>query len=225
MNDTLKTALWFYTGADYLIINSFLWRDKCALNECLEIVWNNNRVVIQEAEEQTPEMRFSSSGIDAIQLYENYRTRTPEFLTDAAKNQMIDQVIEDIRCICFAMQCTHEEMRLIRNVDERYAIVNLKIGDLIELLGLTSTSTTGQLIDYGQDNYRKPGQIFHIHVGANLPAILMENSRENEVILPPMAYCVLDRYDENGIDIVVLEALYPLDLESLIFKARAVWME
>ena len=65
MDDRVKTVVWFYTGADYLIVNAFLWRDKQALVECLEIVWSNNRAVIQEAEEQTPEKRFSSSGIDA----------------------------------------------------------------------------------------------------------------------------------------------------------------
>lgn len=221
MRDMLKTTLWFYTGADYLIINSFLWKNARALDECLEIVWNNNRGVIREAEEYTPEKRFLSSGIDAIQLYKSYLSRTPDVLSDAGKEQMIEQAIKDIRCLCLAMQPVHDEIRLIRNIDERYALKHFCIGDRIELLGLTSTSTTGQLIDYSQDNFRRPGQILHIHVAAGLPVLLPENSRENEVILPPMAYRVLDRHDESGTDVVVLEALYPLALDQLIREARA----
>lgn len=223
MRDTLKKTLWFYTGADYLIINSFLWRDKSALDECLEIVWNNNRAVIQEAVEQTPEKRFASFGTDAISLFESYQVRTPEKLTETGKNQMIDQAIRDIRRICYAMQQEHECMKLIRNVDKRYSMNNFCIGDTINLLGLTSTSTTGQLIDYSHDNFRKPGQIVHIHIGNNIPILPVENSREHEVILPPMAYQVLDSYDENGTDHVVVEALFPLELESLIHEALAVW--
>lgn len=223
MSNLLNTTLWFYTGADYLIINSFLWRDKCALDECLEIVWNNNRAVIQEADELTPEIRFNSLGIDANQLYESYRCRTPQVLDDVSKKQMVNQLIEDICCICNAMEYSHKAMELYRNVDKRYVLRNINIGDKIELLGLTSTSTTGQLIDYSQDNFRKPGQILRIHVGANLPILQVENSRENEVILPPMVYCVLDRYDENGTEIVVLEAVCPLELEALISEGKAVW--
>jgi len=223
MMDTLKTTLWFYTGADYLIINAFLWQNKAALEPCLEIVWNNNRAVIQEAEEQTPELRFHSSGIDPVSLYNSYRERTSETFNDAAKNKMIDQAIRDIYCICRSMQTTHEDLNLIRNVDARYTIENLHIGDIFDMPGLTSTSTTGQLIDYSQDNFRTPGQIFHIRVAANTPILPVENSKENEVLLPPMQYRVLDRYTDNGIDTVILDALHPLELEPLIDNAKAIY--
>ena len=61
MLDPLKEALWFYTAADYLIINAFLWKNTEAMEPCLEIVHGNNIKVIKEAEEQTPEKRFSFS--------------------------------------------------------------------------------------------------------------------------------------------------------------------
>lgn len=42
MLDPVQESLWFYTAADYLVINSFLWRDTAALEACLELVWQNN---------------------------------------------------------------------------------------------------------------------------------------------------------------------------------------
>ena len=225
MCDRLKMALWFYTGADYLIINSFLWQNRYALDECIQIVWNNNRNVIREAEEQTPKSRFGFSGIDEMRLYESYRARTPETLSDKAKGQMLDQAMDDIRCICHAMHLAHQEMKLIRNVDRRYAIKDFDVGGKIELKGLTSTSTTGQLIDYGKEDYRKPGQILRIHVAAGLPFLSITENNENEVILPPMVYRVLDRYEENETEVVDLQAMCPLDLERLIGEAKAACRE
>ena len=223
MNNELKTSLWFYTGADYLIINSFLWKDKGALEECMEIVWNNNRGMIREAEEQTAQRRFSSSGIDEAELLESYRRRTPESLTNAAKDSMIEQAIADIDCICRAMEPAPCDMELVRNLDSHTALGNVRIGDTADLLGLTSTSTTGQLIDYGKENYRKPDQILKIHIAAGLPLLRMENDRENEVILPPMTYRVVDRAHENGVDVITMEAISPLDLDHVIREAKAAW--
>lgn len=62
-NTPLSTALWFYSGADYLIVNALLWRNTKALEACLKIVWDNNRAVIREARQSTPEKRFSGSGL------------------------------------------------------------------------------------------------------------------------------------------------------------------
>ncbi|MGM9662245.1 MAG: hypothetical protein ACI3WR_04030 [Oscillospiraceae bacterium] len=225
MSNALKTSLWFYTGADYLIINAFLWKNKSALHECLEIVWNNNRGILREAEEQTPERRFRSAGIDAMELYESYRRRTPELLSDATKNAMLGQAVEDIHRICRAMRPAPSEMLLIRNVGKRFAVKDFQIGGTVDLLGLTSTSTTGQLIDYSRENYRKPDQILKLHVAAGLPVLPLEDSGENEVILPPMAYRAVDRRDENGVDVVTMEAVRPLDLDRLIREAKLVCMK
>lgn len=222
-NASLSTALWFYSGADYLIVNALLWRNLQALEACLQIVWDNNRAVIREARESTPEKRFSRCGIDAAALYESYLSRTPEALTPEARQQMIDQAVLDIRCICSAMQSAGEDLQLIRNVDARFAIGRAAIGETVELLGLTSTSTTGQLIDYGKNEQRKPDQVLRIRVPAGLPALRLEDDRESEVLLPPMAYRILDRRTDNGADTLWLEAAKPLDLERLICAAKFEW--
>ena len=222
-NASLSTALWFYSGADYLIVNALLWRNLQALEACLQIVWDNNRAVIREARESTPEKRFSRCGLDAAALYESYLSRTTEVLTEEAKHRMLDQAILDIRCICSAMQSAGEDLQLIRNVDARFAIGRAAIGETVELLGLTSTSTTGQLIDYGKNEQRKPDQVLRIRVPAGLPALRLEDDRESEVLLPPMAYRILDRRTDNGADTLWLEAAKPLDLERLICAAKFEW--
>lgn len=222
-NASLSTALWFYSGADYLIVNALLWRNLQALEACLQIVWDNNRAVIREARESTPEKRFSRCGLEAAALYESYLSRTPEALTPETMQQMINQAILDIRCICSAMQSAEEDLQLIRNVDVRFAIGRAAIGETVELLGLTSTSTTGQLIDYGKNEQRKPDQVLRIRVPAGLPALRLEDDRESEVLLPPMAYRILDRRTDNGADTLWLEAAKPLDLERLICAAKFEW--
>lgn len=222
-NASLSTALWFYSGADYLIVNAFLWRNLQALDACLQIVWDNNRAVIREARESTPEKRFSRCGLEAAALYESYLSRTPEALTPETRQQMINQAILDIRCICSAMQSAEEDLQLIRNVDARFAIGRAAIGETVELLGLTSTSTTGQLIDYGKNEQRIPDQVLRIRVPAGLPALRLDDDRESEVLLPPMAYRILDRRTDNGADTLWLEAAKPLDLERLICAAKFEW--
>lgn len=102
---------------------------------------------------------------------------------------------------------------------------NVILGETVELLGLTSTSTTGQLIDYSCGNYRKPEQIFHIYLEPHTPCLVVQDSEENEVILPPMAYRVMDKYHDNGIESIVLQALEPLQLDALISDSEAVWRE
>ena len=43
------------------------------------------------------------------------------------------------------------------------------------------------------------------------------------MLLPPMAYRVLDRRTENGADTLWLEAVKPLNLEQLICAAKSEW--
>ena len=55
-----------------------------------------------------------------------------------------------------------------------------------------------------------------------MPVLALDNG-ENEVIVPPAAYRVEDRYEENGTDVVVLEALRLLDLDGLISEAKSAY--
>ena len=54
MDESTKESVIFYTGADFLIINALLWRNKEVLDKCIEIVHKNNHGVIQEALKMTP---------------------------------------------------------------------------------------------------------------------------------------------------------------------------
>lgn len=224
MHDQLKESVWFYTGADYLIVNAFLWKNKEALDPCIGIVWQNNLGVIHEAEEEGPEKRFSSSGLDGTSLLESYRRRTPDELTDAAKTDILNQAISDIRLICGSMQPTKEPVQLFRNMESAFCLKNVREGGQIDLLGLTSTSTTGQQIDYGQNDFRPPAQILRIDVPAGLPALFIEND-EHEVLLPPMRYRIRGERVKNGVPTVTLEALHALDLEQLIRSSKEAFPE
>lgn len=219
MTDRLKECVWFYTGADYLIINAFLWKNKKALDPCIGIVWQNNRDVIREAEAEGPENRFASSRLDGAALLQSYRRRTPGALTDEAKEQILEQAISDIRLLCGSMQSTTEPVRLFRNMEQALVLQNIREGEQIELLGLTSTSTTGQQIDYGRDDFRKPAQVLEIDVPKGLPALFLGND-EHEVLLPPMRYRVKGKSVTDGVSTVMLDALCPLDSEQLIQSSK-----
>ena len=159
MLDPVQETLWFYAAADYLVINAFLWKNEEALEPCLQIVHSNNAGMIREAEQQTPETRFAFSGLDCRALYDSYKRRTPPDLSPASKQRMLEQAIADIRLLCRAARPAEEEMTLLRNVDARFLLYDAPPGSTVELLGLTSTSRTGQLIDYGRQDYRAPAQV------------------------------------------------------------------
>ncbi len=224
MDDRLKESLWFYTGADYLIINAFLWINKEAMDPCIGIVWQNNRDVIREAKEEGPENRFAFSGLDGAALFESYRRRTPAELTNEAKRDILHQAITDIRLICDSMHPIREPVRLFRNMEAAFCLKNIREGEQVDLLGLTSTSTTGQQINYGQNNFRKPAQILQIDVPSGLPALFLEND-EHEVLLPPMRYRVKGEHIEDGVLTVSLDACQPLELERLIQSATEAFAE
>ena len=112
MLDPVKEALWFYAAADYLTINAFLWKNTEAMEHCLKIVQGNNLGMIKEAEEQTPEKRFSFSGLDCKALFASYRRRTPCDLSPASKRGMLEQAIADIRLLCRSASPAQQEMLL-----------------------------------------------------------------------------------------------------------------
>ena len=219
MLDPVKEALWFYTAADYLIINAFLWKNTKAMAPCLEIVHKNNVGMIREAEEQTPEKRFSFSGLDCQALLDSYKRRTPRDLSPTSRRRMLEQAIADIRLLYRSASPAQQEMLLFRNMDARFMLNGASPGNTVELLGLTSTSSTGQLIDYGHQDYRAPAQVLKIHVPVGMPVLRFENA-ENEVILPPMSYQVVASAVHDSIPTVGLKAHRVLDIENLISSAK-----
>ncbi len=219
MLDPVKEALWFYTAADYLIINAFLWKNTEAMEPCLEIVHGNNVGIIKEAEEQTPEKRFSFSGLDCQALFDTYKRRTPGDLSPASKRGMLEQAIADIRLLCRSASPAQQEMLLFRNVEARFKLDGASPGSAVELLGLTSTSSTGQLIDYGHQDYHAPAQVLKIHVPIGMPVLCFENA-ENEVLLPPASYQVIASTAHDSISVIDLKAQRRLDIENLISAAK-----
>ncbi|MBO4384804.1 MAG: hypothetical protein J5854_05235 [Clostridia bacterium] len=223
MTETLKECVWFYTGADYLVINAFLWKNRDALDPCIEIVWQNNTGMIREAKKDPGEF-FSSSGLDGAALYRSYIKRTPPELNADSKKAMLDQAISDLRLICRSMRPADGPERLIRNMERAFVLKDVRVGEEVELCGLTSTSTTGQKIDYGVQDLRQPAQILYIDIPAGTPALFLNND-EHEVLLPPMRYRATDIGSSCGVPTVTLEALSPLDAEILIRSAKESFPE
>lgn len=224
MTDPLKEALWFYTAADYLVVNSFLWRNAEALEPCLEIVYNNNAGVINEAREQTAEKRFAFSGLDCAELYSAYLRRTPKELSFEGKRGMLGQAIADVRLICAAARPVGEDMLLYRNLGKGTALRGVTPGGRVDLRGITSTSTTGQPIDYGKGNYRAPEQILRLRIPGGFPVLNLENG-ENEVLLPPASYLAVSEQTLQGVAVIELAAESISDVEELIASAKRTFAQ
>lgn len=219
----LEEALFFYTGADYLVINAFLWQNRSALDPCIDIVQQNNRGMIQEAVAATPSKRFGVSEEDGEKILAAYRRRTFDPLNEQARRQIVRIAIDDIQTICRAMQPAAPETILYRNVDEHFFLKTPQIGQLVTLHGLTSTSTTGQEIDYGKNDLRKATFQYRILLPKGLPMLAIENDsrEENEVLLPPMQYRLTDVSVSDTQHTIILEAVQPLDIDHLIESSNA----
>ena len=221
MNESLKHLLRFYTGADYLIINALLWGNKSDLEQGIKAVHWNNTGVISEAKEMTPEVRFGVSKEEGQRLLDAYICRTPDLLTKATMAEIINTAISDIYSICNHMQPATEEILLYRNVEEKYAIKNPVAGSLVDLKGITSTSTTGQEIDYG-NGHKITCCKYVIKVPIGIPMLVVENDyrNENEVILPPMQYRVVDVCEDEVCKRLNLDAIKTLDIDALLQEAK-----
>lgn len=226
VDESMKESIRFYIGADFLIVNNLLWGNKVNLGRGIEAVHKNNTGVIREAMEMTPEVRWGVSKKEGQKLLESYKRRTPDKITEVTKAEIIYTAINDIYNICNSMQPADDEILLYRNVVEEYAIKDLTIGKEVDLKGITSTSTTGQKIDYGNSNFIITFYKYEIKVSAGMPILVLENDyrEENEVILPPMRYRISGVRDDEGDEggkIVELETIKPLDVYLLIKDAKS----
>jgi len=220
----MKESIRFFTGADFLVINAFLWGNKIDLERGIEAVHGNNVGIIREAVEMTPEVRWGVSKEEGQKLLDSYRRRTPDEINELTKSAFIETAISDIYNICNAMQPAENEIILHRNVVEEYAIQNPTIGKEVDFKGITSTSTTGQKIDYGKNDFLIAFQKYEIKVSVGTPILVVENDyrQENEVILPPMQYRISNVRDSKECKIVELETIRPLDVDSLIKATRVL---
>jgi len=210
ISEAAQESVYFFTGADFLLVNALLWRNDANVGRGIEAVYRNNTGIIQEAMEMTPAVRWGVSKEEGQKRLEAYQRRTPDEINEAAKAEMIETAINDIHNICNAMQPADTEMLLYRNVVEDFAIQSPTIGSEVDLIGITSTSTTGQQIDYGKNDFKITFYQYEIRVAAGMPVLVLENDyrQENEVILPPMRYRITGVRDK----IIALEAIKPLDV-------------
>jgi hypothetical protein len=142
MNEKIKESIRFYIGANYLIVNNLLWRNKTNLEKGIEAVHWNNTGVIREAIEMTHEVRWGVSKEQGQKLLKAYKCRMPDKITEVTKTEIIETAINDIHNICNSMKPANNEIILYRNVVEEYAVKDITIGKIVELRGITSTTTT-----------------------------------------------------------------------------------
>ena len=222
MNKALKEAIWFYTGADYLIVNSLLWCNKSGLERGIDAVYLNNIDMIKDAVEMTPEVRFGMSKEEGEWLLDAYKRRTPKEINDLTKVEMIETAVNDIHIICDSMYPADTEITLFRNVDVKNVIYQPTVGQTVTLRGVTSTNTTGQEVEYG-DGVRTEYVRYIINVSLGTPILELENDyrEENEVILPPMQYKITAVRDEGNLRVIELETIKTVDVDTLISSAKA----
>jgi len=229
MSEAMKESVGFYSAQDAFLINSILWGNKTNLDKAIESTHLNNTGMIREAMEQTPEVRFSwLSKEEAQRFLETYKRRTPDKITEAAKAEMIELAINDIQNICNAikMHPADSDILLYRNiVAEDSAIKDIVTGKIVDFKGITSTSTTGQKISYGNKKFHETLHQYYIKVPAGMPVLVFGKGNdfrddENEAILPPMQYKITDVRDGEECKIVELEPIKPLDVDLLIKEAK-----
>ena len=218
MDDKITESIYFYTRADYLIVNALLWGNKEKIDNCIEKVYNNNKGMIKEAQDITPEKRFGMQKEDAQKVFESYLRRTPKNFDQEAKIKMIEIALNDIKNLKNAMKPAEKEMTLYRNVEKEDCIKKEMLYKNVDLLGLTSTSTTGQEIEYGKGEKRKATYQYKILVSPRTPILQLENddSDENEVILPPMKYNVLSVKESEDKTEIELEPIEVLNMNELL---------
>lgn len=219
MNEKTQESIFFYKRADYLVINSLLWHNMQSIEQGLVKTYKNNHGMIKEAVEQTPEVRFNCDPERANSILRSFQKRTPKILNDAGKVQMLKNAITDILLITKSMKKTKKEMKLFRNVEEQFCLSPLSVGKEVEFLGITSTSTTGQEIEYAKGELRQANFQYVINVPKGMPLLELENDFENEVILPPMKYKVLGYKEKNGKVEFELQPQEVLDMHKLLQSA------
>ena len=117
------------------------------------------------------------------------------------------------------MKKTKKEMKLFRNVEEQFCLSPLSIGKEVEFYGITSTSTTGQEIEYANGNFRQANFQYVINVPKGMPLLELENDFENEVMLPPMKYRVIGYKVKNSKVEFELQPQQVLDVQKLLKSA------
>ncbi len=180
---SLKETVFFYTRNDYLIINSLLCDRDEQLLPIIEIVNEDSKAVLKEAEEGAREL--------ADEYKEMYENRIFDELDEQVIRQKKLIALNDIENIYQAMVDSEGSITLNRTIwlDRiKDTFCDHQEGDLLELRNISSASITLYREDEGRDFYR-----YEIKVNKGQKILELDQfepfvrNEEGEVILPPMS--------------------------------------
>ena len=192
MTGQQKETIRFYTTNDYLLINGLLWgEDEATINQFIDLINEDGRGVMREAEEQGLGKRWGCSEEEGARIYETYKRRFPVIDNRETRDAIIQRARDDVKNLTACLEPLDEDMVLYRNIHNRYA-ANLKVGDVFYHKGFSSCSISPHVAEnatYGSSN----SMLFKIKVAKGTPAINIAKyegigNEEDEIILPPIHY-------------------------------------
>ena len=202
MTESQKETVRFYTTNDYLLINGLLWKQP---DEFIDIFINlinqDGRGVIQEALEQTPEVRWNCSKEEGEKLLKIYNKRFPIIADDNIKKEIIDRAKADIKNMLEILKPLDDDMVLFRNINVKFTS-NMNEGEIINYLGFSSCSLNPHIPEhasYGQRN----SVLLEIITPKGTPVIRLDlmpdiQNEVDEVIISPIQFLVTKIDKENN---------------------------
>ena len=181
-----EEALFFYCRNNYIIINDLLWGNGDKLEKGIELIVDDAKGVMKEADEVGIENRWKALQEECQVVYDAYKRRTPHILDEKGKKQLLNQAIEDIDCLYKMMKPCEQNIILYRNV-RASNFQNHLPGDKIKMKGFSSCSRGKLEEGFGKEKF------FRLKVLAPKETICIDTTfypkyanEEGEVILPPL---------------------------------------
>lgn len=220
-----KEALNFYTRSHYLIINNLMCQkfDELLL-KWLPIVNDDDKSMIQEALEQGKAKRFNTNEEWGERIFNAYVKRTTDKLSPKDVIKHLKIAVQDILKINSAMMPLDNDLTVFRKVHLRDHFTTCKVGEKKEIPCFVSTTLN-------PDKYETSADVilYKIILPKGTPVIRIDlldkalaneyfgtsPQNEEEILLPPMSFQVLDIISQSDGNIkgkVDLKAFQPLDI-------------
>ncbi|MGN0919748.1 MAG: ADP-ribosyltransferase [Alphaproteobacteria bacterium] len=227
-----KEALNFYARSHYLIINNLMCQkfDELLL-KWLPIVNDNDKGMIKEALEQGKAKRFCTDEKWGEKIFNAYVKRTTDTLTTNDIEKHLRQAVRDILLINNAMKPLETDLTVFRKVHLKDHFRSCSIGDKKDIPCFISTTLN-------PDKYETSADVvlYKITLPKGMPVIRIDlldktlgneyfgtyPQNEEEVLLPPMRFQVLDHISQSVDNIkgkVNLKAVQPLDALTILKNA------
>lgn len=211
-----EEALWFYCRNDYIIINDLLWGNWDKLEKGMQIVVDDAKGVMKEADEIGIENRWQGTPEECQKIYNAYKKRTPKALDELGKKQLIKQANDDIDNLCKILKPCKEDITLYRNVralDFREHFV----GDKITMKGFSSCSKNKV-----EESFGGGPKFFRLNLVVPKGTLCIDTAlfsqyanEQDEVILPPFE-CIVKSVKSSKnqnclceVDVVLSKTLKP----------------